>query len=56
MSMVACMGGGSSTRPIDDLPEASNLRPAAIRIIVAIEPDPEASQLRHIAESALLSN
>ncbi len=56
MSMVACMGWGSSTRPIDELPEASNLRQAAIRIIMAIGPDPEASQLQQPAESALLSN
>ena len=56
MSMGACMGGGSSTWPINELPESSNLRPVAIRIIVAIGPGPEASQVQQPAESALLSN
>ena len=56
MSMVACMGGGLSTCPINELSEATNLRQATIRIIVAIGPHPEALQLQQSAVSALLSN
>ena len=56
MSMVACTGGGSFTCPINELPEASNLTQAAIRIILAIGPHPEALQFQRSTESTLLPN